>query len=1843
VEGNFFKGTENYTYFSSYVFSNLSSYNNSDILINKNTFETTDILAIRVGSSVVGDTINAEGNYWGTIEETTIQAMIFDRDDDLATGGYINYSEWLTEPDINTPSIEARAWSVPDDFTTIQSAIDNSFDGDTVLINPGTYYENLYLDRKNLILGSLFITTKDTSYISSTIIDGSLESIQTGMTVLNVDSTTTISGVSIINSGDAGLKIGDNSTPLISNIRIMGSEGNFEGTGGFYIYNSNPTIEDVIVSKNNGYAINCWSSLLEITRSIISNNNSNKGSNDSVIRLNNGCGLTLNSSLISSNESQSSVINIASGDLTILNSTITNNNTFDSGIRVNSGSLVITNSIIFEEKIKNYDLVPVINGTATIKNSILTEAKDSEYSIVGDPLFLDPENGDYRLSDYSPAIGAGDPATATSFDIGGNPRPDPLGTNPDIGAFENKRSEPIQALKPGSLTAIAGNGKVNLSWETSEDVKYNIYRSETDNIDDFELLDYSISSTTYTDSLVSNGTTYYYIVALVIEGDSEIVSASPRVRKIEVYADGSGEYPTIQDAIDNSENTDTVLINPGTYYENITLDGKNIVLGSLYLANKDTSYISSTIIDGGENGTVITLGDNLDSTSVLTGFTIQNGLAKYGAGIVGEYADPTLRNLIIKSNIASEAGGGVYLTQSNSKIIDVLFKNNTAGDDGSAIVYQSSDAFLKNSSFINNETQENGAVIYIYGSTAEIENIFVKDNNGPALSFNSYSSQVDISSKISNSVIIGNRYYLILSNFADLEIDNSTFVFENSFEGEPVNIWSLSESNFEIRNSILYGLGSSNEVQGTSDILSSLDIFNSLTSTGNQYGADNINSDPLFIDPENGDYRLSDYSPAIGAGDPSTSTAFDNEGNSRPNPSGSNPDIGAYENERSEPLGLPAPTNITGSGGEFSITFSWDYDVALQPIAQGYEILRGSQLNNLAVIDSSDTESFVDSTISPGQTYYYAISMYSADGRKSPVSEAFQISSEDNAPVTSSSFGSELTGFKSVRLTWLQNSEADLGGYKIYRGVTGSGSTSLLTEIGIVTTYTDTDNLSNFTNYTYELAAVDTNGNESPRISTSVKTGDEVAPAAPIGVTAEGIPDQVNLNWEPNAEADFWKYRIYRGTSAQNLSLIDSVAKGTTSYSDVEVTNAVRYYYAITAVDSASGQDFDPANESGYSTIVDARPPDLVGPGQSEITTINSSNSTVQLSWEALTDGDLDKYRIYRGVSGNSLTRLDSVNAGTTSYTDNNVSNGVDYRYAVAGVDTLNNEGELSEVKIGAPRNIPPVVTSLSNLDVGSVSEPSREIELSADGSSDEDGTVESYSWLIEGEQVSTQPNYTHAFDQGSSLVELIIEDNDGAQDTASFYVNISSKDRGFGSENADAAGVSLIGFDYLFMPLQGGTMQIIDSKFNDRFDISVGGEIRSVSSIASDTTVYLSSTDRFVYSFDRRGVPEWETPLGGELQATPTIDTNRDRIYVGVSNNNIFAIDRSDGEVAWTYRLSSPITQPGVVVQGRYLLFLTVEGTGAYFDLDAEINNGELRPFGNIDLETNLASSPAIDKEGFIYASTLRGQVRKFVFKEEIDDRTTAVPEVSWSADVSTEFTASPVVGYDGTIYIGGNDSTLYALSGATGEIQWEFATKGSISTTATINAFGVIYIGDSTGRIYAIDETGEQLWYYQAEHPIGNATAYTKGELIFATTNGNIVSIYDGWRFEALKMVADKAPQWGTYQGNFRRTGDLAAEVSTSLEEEDLIPEDFTLSQNYPNPFNPTTKIQYGLPEASKVRLDVFNLLGQRVATLVDEKVKAGMHTVTFDASQLASGIYIYRLATSKAVFTKKLTLIK
>jgi len=264
------------------------------------------------------------------------------------------------------------------------------------------------------------------------------------------------------------------------------------------------------------------------------------------------------------------------------------------------------------------------------------------------------------------------------------------------------------------------------------------------------------------------------------------------------------DQPTIQMGIDASADTDTVLVQPGTYIENINYNGQIITVASLFLTTQDTSYISQTIIDGNHIGSVVTFESGEDSTAVLFGLIIQNGFGW---------------------------GGGIYCSQSNPSLENIIIRNNTGGFNTS------------------------GSGIYCIYSSPSLKNVIINNNS---------------------TVNIGGGISLCLNSNPRLE---NTTICNNSAGAYGGGICCISDSNPSLINCIHWNNIPQEIYCGIGTITA---IYSDIQ--GGWEGEGNINVDPLFVDPENGDYHLTECSPCIDAGNPNS--PFD--------PDGTIADMGAF-------------------------------------------------------------------------------------------------------------------------------------------------------------------------------------------------------------------------------------------------------------------------------------------------------------------------------------------------------------------------------------------------------------------------------------------------------------------------------------------------------------------------------------------------------------------------------------------------------------------------------------------------------------------------------------------------------------------------------------------------------------------------------------------------------------------------------------------------------------------------------------------------------------------------------------------------------------------------------------
>ncbi len=246
--------------------------------------------------------------------------------------------------------------------------------------------------------------------------------------------------------------------------------------------------------------------------------------------------------------------------------------------------------------------------------------------------------------------------------------------------------------------------------------------------------------------------------------------------------------------------------------------------------------------------------------------------------------------------------------------------------------------------------------------------------------------------------------------------------------------------------------------------------------------------------------------------------------------------------------------------------------------------------------------------------------------------------------------------------------------------------------------------------------------------------------------------------------------------------------------------------------------------------------------------------------------------------------------------------------------------------------------------------------------------------------------------------------------------------------------------------------------------------------------------------------------------------------------------------------------------------------------------------------------------------------------------------------------------------LYIWRADGTPYRqLGGAPPGVAFSASTTFGTPTVANLTGddypeiifrSGYILPGTGPEQVYILDHNAQLIPGWPATTPARAYEVFSaryaplvddldgdgKVELILISDNRDVLV----WNFDAS---SDNGKNRGRFLlDNLNSNTYHSTPMPTAVDiPPDLLPDRVQLAQNYPNPFNPTTTINFELPRKEHVSLDIFNILGQRVGRLIDETMPAGSHTVTFDGSSFASGVYLYQLTTGKTKLSKKMVMIK
>ncbi len=719
---------------------------------------------------------------------------------------------------------------VPDDFPTIQGAIDASADDGIVVVRPGTYVENIDFVGKAITVQSeqgAAVTTIDGNQAGSVVTFDSgetLDSVLDGFTVTNGDA-----------DYGGGIYCND-SSPKITNNTIS---GNAAGTGGGIDCRlfSSPIVSNNAISENMasyGGGLFCHQSSPTITNNTFTNNTG--GSYGGAICFFSGSSARITFNTITGNAAGAGggiYCNYISSLLVRDTILWDNGATTGKEIWLGSPSSPSTLTISYSDVDGGLSSVHVDPGCTLDLGAGLIDA---------DPLFVDPANGDYHLQQdpcqpgvENPCVDTGDPSTSN----GGSTRSD----------------------------------GIRDAWPS--DMGYHDPSTYFDTIhvpDDHATIQEAIDASVSGDTVVVRPGTYvesginFKSKAITLRSES-----GPEVTTI----DGNFAAENVV-IFENWEMSDSVL-------DGFTITNANASSGGIRCHNSSptimNNIISGNIAEHGGGG----IRCDYCSPTIINNIIANNTSLMYGAGggIKCYFSSPKIAGNTISNNRAKQRGGGIFVDDGSPTITNNIITGNsvTSSALGGGICLYDSLSVISNNIISGNSCDQRGGGIYGSGCILDITHNIISDNTSTSLGGGIH-LQDAAGSNISNNIITKNTaqysgggisYYFN----APATITNNTIIGNSAVYGGGIHCDGSSPT---ITNTILWDNSAPNgpEIYGSTAVVSYCDVKGGWPGTGN------IDADPLFADLDGGDYHITWGSPCLDSGDDSVVTdSLDFEGDPR--------------------------------------------------------------------------------------------------------------------------------------------------------------------------------------------------------------------------------------------------------------------------------------------------------------------------------------------------------------------------------------------------------------------------------------------------------------------------------------------------------------------------------------------------------------------------------------------------------------------------------------------------------------------------------------------------------------------------------------------------------------------------------------------------------------------------------------------------------------------------------------------------------------------------------------------------------------------------------------------------
>jgi hypothetical protein len=717
------------------------------------------------------------------------------------------------------------------------------------------------------------------------------------------------------------------------------------------------------------------------------------------------------------------------------------------------------------------------------------------------------------------------------------------------------------------------------------------------------------------------------------------------------------------------------------------------------------------------------------------------------------------------------------------------------------------------------------------------------------------------------------------------------------------------------------------------------------------------------------------------------------------------------------------------------------------------------------------------------------------------------------------------------------------------RTSTNNDSTKLVKTLSIrITTLADT--VTKFNTYYYRVAAVNKNNVESALSNElNIINYTKAVLTSPLNNTV-GVVQNPIFSWS-NANKNFkGTYRIQLSTDSTftRQNILDSTLSALTFTLKNTLNTNTKYHWRVLLVTNSSVS----AWSDRYSFTTNLPVPNFIS--------LNGGNKIDTLKWSYSDTSAIKQFYIFRDTVDAPTKLHDSVASNLTTYVDNSklVLN-TKYFYRIAAVDKNGNMSNYSLTKQITLVNKKPIAAKLTDKKIDNAGEFNFvKYAIDARSSIDPDGKITEFAWYINDSLIASKDSIlSYNFRQGTNEVKLVITDNDQDKDSAYADISITSFIKKFsGGFLAGIAAVSpnlIYTSDSTFSPTTGASVYLLNRSGIITYPLVVSSKVYTTPSVSSDSSVFITSGSN-LYGFSKSGAPLWSIiPLGGNSFVTPTIDSVQQRLYVGVSNKNFFAVNYKTGKVDWNIMSDAPINSSAVITGDRKLIFTSDSGT--LYGFDILTNTIQTAPKWKVSFGDIVTKSPAIDASNNIYIGTNTGRLIKLKLNES------GTVSILWNITLSSPIQSSPVIDADGFVYVGQNSGDFSKINPANGQLIWTFNTNSTITSAPFINEYGTIYIANESGYVYAIDANKKIQWMYKDDDGIVANILYLKGMLYFGSLAGSYTAIFDDPNSVAINtnltstMNAGKVTQsikplntnnipirepiWGTFQGNYKRNG--------------------------------------------------------------------------------------------------------